>query len=115
MGWPGNGALRPSTPGRRTAIGNWRDFICPSSRGPGFARPIGLVMSRNLIPMRGVVVVRSTLSEAVEAAEGGRSVLHWLGRRPIVASATERPCNRGLRGGFAHIEYRIGRKATSHG
>jgi hypothetical protein len=50
----------------------------------GFARPIGIVISRNLVPVRGRLAVRSTLGEAVEAAEDGRVVLHWLGVGPLL-------------------------------
>ena len=62
----------------------------------GWAKPIGLVISRNLVPSRGQLGVRSTLSEAIEAAEGGRVVWHWLGVGPLLLRPPKghevRPC-----------------------
>ena len=56
----------------------------PVVESAGWQRPIGIVISRNLIPMNGRAVARSTLSQAVEIAESRWAVWHWLGVGPLL-------------------------------
>jgi hypothetical protein len=61
----------------------------PIVEAAGFARPIGIVVARRLIPGMDRILVRDSLSEAIEAAGRGRSVLHWIAHGPLLRRAAQ--------------------------
>jgi hypothetical protein len=60
----------------------------PVVEAAGFACPVGIVISRRLVPQMGARVA-GTLEEAFEGAKCGPSVLHWIGAGPLVLRAAK--------------------------
>lgn len=66
--------------------GHWEleRLYLPIAEGAGLPRPLGVVICKNLVlGMRGVRV-SDNIAEAMKGAESARSVLHWIGKGPLL-------------------------------